>query len=134
MKGNTTLILVAGLTMIFVLAISISSLNLPVKAQGQNQTSPQQSQEVQNKLGALTQKFREMVTKSGVNITLPQSGNLADHLRNLTQSSGFKTLSQLLPQLSDLGINETSIKTLQNGNNNLPGLVQKLSVLTDIIP
>jgi hypothetical protein len=134
MKGNTTLILVAGLTMIFVLAISISSLNLPVKAQGQNQTSPQQSQEVQNKLGVLTQKFRELVTKSGVNITLPQSGNLADHLRNLTQSSGFKTLSQQLPQLSDLGINETRIKTLQNGNNNLPGLVQKLSVLTDIIP
>jgi hypothetical protein len=33
-----------------------------------------------------------------------------------------------------MGINETSIKTLQNGNNNLPGLVQKLNVLADIIP
>jgi hypothetical protein len=79
--------------MIFILAISISTLNLPVMAQGQNQTSPEQSQDVQNKLGALTQKFRELVIKSGDNITLPQSGNLVDHLRNLTQSSGFKTLS-----------------------------------------
>jgi len=120
--------------MIFLLAISISTLNLPVIAQGQNQPSPEQSQEVQNKLGALTQKFRVLVTKSGVNITLPQSGNLVDHLRNFTQSSGFKTLSQQLPQLSDMGIIETSIKALQNGNNNLPGLVQKLNVLADIIP
>jgi len=55
--------------MIFLLAISISTLNLPVMAQGQNQPSPGQSQEVQNKLGALTHKFRELVTKSGVNIT-----------------------------------------------------------------
>jgi len=120
--------------MIFILAISISTLNLPVMAQGQNQTSSEQSQDVQNKLGALTQKFRELVIKSGDNITLPQSGNLVDHLRNLTQSSGFKILSQQLPQLSDMGIHETSIKTLQNGNNNLPGLVQKLNVLADIIP
>jgi len=119
--------------MIFLHAISISTLNLPVMAQGQNQPSPEQSQEVQNKLGALTQKFRVLV-KSGVNITLPQSGNLVDHLRNLTQSSGLKTLSQQLPQLSDMGIIGTSIKALQNGNNNLPGLVQKLSVLADIIP
>jgi hypothetical protein len=79
--------------MIFILAISISTLNLPVMAQGQNQTSPEQSQDVQNKRGALRQKFRELVIKSGDNITLPQSGNLVDHLRNLTQSSGFKTLS-----------------------------------------
>src|SRR3954466_13317113 len=120
--------------MVFLTAILISTLNSLVMAQGQNQISPEQSQDVQNKLGALTQKFRELVTKSGVNITLPQSGNLVDHLRNLTQSSGFKTLSQQLPQLSGMGINETSIKTLQNGNNNLPGLVQKLNVLADIIP
>ena len=122
-----------GLTMISLLAISISTSSLSVMAQNQNQTSTQLSQ-VQDKLGALTQKFRELVVKSGVNITLPQSGNLTDHLRNLTQSSGFKTLSQLLPQLSDLGINETSIKNLQKGSNDLPGLVQKLKTLVDIIP
>ena len=134
MKGNRKLMLVTGLTMISLLAMSVSTLNLQVKARSQNQTSPQQSQDVQKKLVALTQKFRELVTKSGVNITLPQTGNLTDHLRNLAQSDGFKTLSQLLPQLSDLGINETSIKTLQKGSNDLPTLVQKLKVLVDIIP
>jgi hypothetical protein len=76
----------------------------------------------------------ELVVKSGVNITLPQSGNLTDHLRNLTQSSGFKTLSQLLPQLAGIGINETTIKNLQKGSNGLPGLVQKLKILIDSIP
>ena len=133
-KGNRKLMLVTGLTVISLLAMSVSTLNLQVKAQSQNQTSPQLSQDVQKKLVALTQKFRELVTKSGVNITLPQTGNLTDHLRNLAQSGGFKTLSQLLPQLSDLGINETSIKTLQKGSNDLPTLVQKLKVLVDIIP
>lgn len=122
-----------GLTMISLLTISISTLSSSVNAQDQNQTSTQLSQ-VQNQLSALTQKFRELVVKSGANITLPQSGNLIDHLRNLTQSSGFKTLSQLLPQLADIGINETSIKNLQKGSNDLPGLVQKFNTLIDIIP
>ncbi len=125
--------LMTGLTMISLLTISISTLSSSVNAQDQNQTSTQLSQ-VQNQLSALTQKFRELVVKSGANITLPQSGNLIDHLRNLTQSSGFKTLSQLLPQLADIGINETSIKNLQKGSNDLPGLVQKFNTLIDIIP
>jgi len=119
--------------MISLLTISISTLSSSVKAQDQNKTSTQLPQ-VQNQLSALTQKFRELVVKSGVNITLPQSGNLIDHLRNLTQSSGFKTLSQLLPQLADIGINETSIKSLQKGSNDLPGLVQKFNTLINIIP
>ena len=85
MKGNTKLMMVTGLTMISLLAMPILTLNLQVKAeQTQNQTSPILSQ-VQKKLVELTEKFRQLVTKSGANITLPQSGNLADQLRNLTQ-------------------------------------------------
>jgi hypothetical protein len=134
MKGNTKLMMATVLTMISLLAMSILTLNLPVKAQGQNQTSSQLSQ-VQKKLGALVEKFRELVTKSGANITLPQSGNLADQLRNLTQSGGFKKLTQLLPELSQLGINETAIKNLQQkGGTDLPGIVQKLKDLLQAIP
>jgi hypothetical protein len=107
---------------------------MEVKAQSQNQTSPQLSQDVQKSLAAVSQKFRELVTKSGVNLTLPQSGNLTDQVQKLSQSGGLKTLSQLLPQLSDLGINQTSIKQLQKGSNDLPGLVQKFQVLTGLIP
>lgn len=120
--------------MISLLAMSILTLNLAMKAQGQNQTSPQLS-EVQKKLVELTEKFRQLVAKSGVNMTLPQSGNLADQLRNFTQSSGFKKLSQFLPELSQLGINETAIKNLQQkGGTDLPGLVQKLKDLLQAVP
>jgi hypothetical protein len=135
MKGNTKLMTVAAFAMISLLAMPILTLNLQVKAQQiQNQTSPLLSQ-VQKNLGALVGKFRGLVTKSGANITLPQSGNLADQLRNLTQSSGFKKLSQLLPELSELGINETAIKNLQQkGGTDLPGIVQKLKDLYQVIP
>ena len=135
MKGNTKLMTVIAFAMISLLAMPILTLNLQVKAQqAQNQTSPLLS-EVQKNLGALVGKFRGLVTKSGANITLPQSGNLADQLRNLTQSSGFKKLSQLLPELSELGINETAIKNLQQkGGTDLPGIVQKLKDLYQAIP
>ena len=134
MKGNTILMTVTAFAMISLLAMPILTLNLQVKAQQtQNQTSP--LSQVQNKLGALVGKFRELVTKSDSNITLPQSGNLADQLRNLTQSGGFKKLTQLLPELSQLGINETAIKNLQQkGGTDLPGVVQKLKDLYQAIP
>ena len=134
MKGNMKIALMAGLTIISLLAMSASTLNLEAKAQSQNQTSPQLSQDVQKRLAAVSQKFRELVTKSGANLTLPQSGNLTDQVQKLSQSSGFKTLSQLLPQLLDLAINQTSIKQLQTGSNDLPGLVQKFKILADLIP
>ena len=134
MKGNIKLTLFAGLTIISLLAMSFSTLNLEVKAQSQNQTSPQVSQEVEKRLAAVSQKFRELVSKSGVNLTLPQSGNLTDQVQKLSQSSGIKTLSQQLPQLLDLGINATNIKQLQTGSNDLPGLVKKFGILADLIP
>ena len=125
--------MVTAFAMISLLVMPILTLNLQVKAQQvQNQTSPLLS-EVQKKLGTLVGKFRELVTKSGANITLPQSGNLADQLRNLTQSGGFKKLTQLLPH--QLGINETAIKSLQQkGGTDLPGIVQKLKDLLQAIP
>jgi hypothetical protein len=134
MIGNPKLMTVTAFAMISLLAMPILTLNLQVKAQqAQNQTSP--LSQVQNKLGALVGKFRELVTKSDSNITLPQSANLADQLRNLTQSGGFKKLTQLLPELSQLGINETAIKNLQQkGGTDLPGVVQKLKDLYQAIP
>jgi len=135
MKGNIKLTLFAGLTIISLLAMSVSTMNLELKAQSQNQTSsPQLTQDVQKRLAGVSQKFRELVSKSGANLTLPQSGNLTDQVQKLSQSSGIKTLSQQLSQLLDLGINATNIKQLQTGNNDLPGLVKKFGILTDLIP
>jgi hypothetical protein len=87
---------------------------------------------VQEKLDQLAQKFRWLVNNSGANLSLPQGGNLTEKLSTLQESSAFSNLSQQLPQLSELGINETSIKNLaeQNGSS-LGGLVEKLQNLTD---
>jgi len=125
----------AGLAIIFLLAMSVSTFHMDAKAQSQNQaSSPQLAQDVQKRLAAVSQKFRDLVTKSGANLTLPQTGNLTEQVQKLSQSSGVKTLSTLLPQLLDLGINQTNIKQLQTGKNDLPGLVQKFNILTNLIP
>ena len=61
MKGNIKLTLFAVLTIISLLAMSVSTLNLEAKAQSQNQMSPQLTQDVQKRLAAVSQKFRELV-------------------------------------------------------------------------
>jgi hypothetical protein len=132
MKGNIKLTL-TGLTIISLLTMSVSTFHL-ANAQSPNQASPQLAQDVEKRLAAVSQKFRELVTKSGANLTLPQSGNLTDQVQKLSQSGGVKTLSTLLPQLLDLGINQTNIKQLQTGKNDLSGLVQKFKILADLIP
>lgn len=134
MKRNGKLILPIALGVISLLALSMSispSLNLTVKAQGQNQSSPEMSQEVQQKLGAFAQKFRELVTNAGANLSFPQGGNLTEQLTTLNESAAFSNLSQQLPQLSGLGMNETTIKNLaEEKGSDLAGLVQKLQNLT----
>ena len=97
MIANIKLTLVR-LTIISLLIISVSTFHLEVKAQSQNQaSSPQIAQDVEKRLDAVSQKFRDLVTKSGANLTLPQSGNLTEQVQKLSQSSGIKTLSTLAP-------------------------------------
>ena len=121
-----------GVISLLALSMSISPiLNLAVKAQGQNQTSPELSQEVQQKLGGLAQKFRDLVTNSGANLSFPQGGNLTEQVNTLRESAVFSNLSQQLPQLSGLGVNETTINNLaEEKGSDLAGLVQKLQNLT----
>ena len=56
-KGNIKLTLFAVLTIISLLAMSVSTLNLEAKAQSQNQTSPQLTQDVQKRLAASITKI-----------------------------------------------------------------------------
>jgi hypothetical protein len=134
-KGNEKLILAAAVAVLSILALSISfspTFNLLVKAQGENQTSSAMAQEAQQKLTALAEKVRELGTGAGVNLSLPQGGNLTDQLRTLMESPSFSNLTQQLPQeLSKLGLNGTNIKDLQEESGaSLAGLVQKLQNLT----
>ena len=134
-KGNEKLSLAAAVAVLSILALSISfspTFNLLVKAQGENQTSSAMAQEVQQKLTALAEKVRELGTGAGVNLSLPQGGNLTDQLRTLMESPSFSNLTEQLPQeLSKLGLNGTNIKDLQEESGaSLAGLVQKLQNLT----
>ena len=136
MKRNRKLTLPIVLGMISLLASSIlvsPTFNLAIKAQGKNQTSPGMSQEVQQNLDALAQKFRELVNSSGANLSLTQGGNLSEKLQGLVDSAQFKNLSQQLSQqLSQLGINGSNLQSLkqEGGGPDFAGLVQKLQNLT----
>jgi len=134
-KGNKKLTFAVAIGVISALALSITlspTFNLLVKAQGQNETSSGMSQEVQQKLTELSEKVRDLGANSGINLTLTQGGNLTEKLQTLMDSDAFSNLSQQLPQLSQLGINETNIKNLQQeAGSDLAGLVQKLQNLTN---
>jgi hypothetical protein len=128
-KENPRLTLsIVGLLSVLVISISFSvTLSPAVKAQSQDQTA----EEVQQKLNELSQKFREIVTNAGINLTLPQGGNLTDNLQALIESGSFGNLSEQLSQLSQVGINTTNIENLQEqAGSDLAGLVQKLQNLT----
>ena len=128
-----TLPVIVGVISLLASSVLLSpSFNSAVKAQGQNQTSPEMSQQVQQKLDELAQKFRGLVNSSGANLSLPQGGNLSESLQSLVDSAQFKNLSQQLSQeLSQLGINGSNIQNLQQeGGADFSGLVQKLQNLT----
>ncbi|MGC1135856.1 MAG: hypothetical protein WA941_23730 [Nitrososphaeraceae archaeon] len=133
-NGKLTLPIVLGVISLLAMSVSISpTLNLAVKVQGQNQpSSPEMSQQVQQKLVELSQKFRVLVNNSGANLSLPQGGNLTETLQALADSAQFQNLSQQLSQgLSQLGINGSNIQNLQQeGGADFSGLVQKLQNLT----
>ena len=136
MKRNWRLTLPINLGVISLLALSVlmsPSLNLAVvKAQGQNQSSPQIPQEAQQKLDELAQKFRGLVINSGANLSLSQGGNLSEKLQELVDSPQFKNLSQQLSQqLLQLGVNESSIQAMkQQATSDFSNLAQKLQNLT----
>lgn len=133
MKGNTKLTFAVAIGVLSTLALSITlspTYNLLVKAQGQNETG--MSPEVQKQLIDLSEKVKELASNAGINLTIPQGGNLTEKLQTLMDSSAFSNLTKQLPQLlSQLDINQTNIKELkQQAGSNFGDLVQKLQNLT----
>jgi hypothetical protein len=132
-KRNEKLTLTAAVGLLSILTLSIPfspTFDLMVKAQGQNQTSSGMSEEAQQKLTALSEKFKELVTGAGANFTLPQGGNLTEKLSTLNASGPFSNLSQMLPQLSEQGLNISNLNLEEEVGSDLAGLVQKLQNLT----
>jgi predicted metalloenzyme YecM len=127
-NGKLTLPIVLGIISVLALSVWLSPvLNMAVKAQGRNVTEG-----VQKDLTEITEKIRDLASNTGVNLTLPQGGNLSERLQTLVDSAPFKNLSQQLSQqLSQLGINGSNIQSLQQeSETDFSDLVEKLQNLT----
>ena len=120
-------------------ALSLSvfpSTNMITNAQSDNKTQGMK-EDAQGKLFALTQKFNEFLNTSGVNLTLPKDGNLSTLIKELVNSSAFKSLSENFTQaIQELKTNmtngngTTSLGDLkQEGGSDLTQLIQKLKEL-----
>ena len=97
MKNEIKLVLI-GVGLLSALAVFLSpTTNILVYAQSQNRTSAL-SPEAQEKLTTLADRFRQVVGESGVNITLPQDGNLTSRISSLVDSDAFKALSDRFTQ------------------------------------
>jgi hypothetical protein len=126
MKKEMKLILI-GVGLLSALSLFLSpTTSIVVYAQSQNRTSA--LSEAQEKLPILADRLRQVVRDSGVNITLPQDGNLTSRISSLVDSDAFKALSDRFTQVSqELGINTTNIAQLkQEAGSNFTKLVQKL--------
>jgi hypothetical protein len=127
MKKEMKLMLI-GVGLLSALSLFLSpTTSIVVYAQSENRTSAL-SPENQQKLTTLADRLRQVVRDSGVNITLPQDGNLTSRLSSLVDSDAFKALSDRFTQVSqELGINTTNVAQLkQEAGSNLTKLVQKL--------
>ncbi|MGB7958392.1 MAG: hypothetical protein WCF46_00725 [Nitrososphaeraceae archaeon] len=126
-----TFAIAIGVLSTLALSITLSpTFNLLVKAQGQNETG--MSQGAQQELVELAAKVKVLASKAGLNLTIPQGGNLTEKLQTLSESPAFSNVSQQLSQqLSQLGINGSNIQTLkQVAGSDFGDLVQKLQNLT----
>lgn len=111
------------------------STNMIANAQSNNNT--QGLKEDAGKLFVLTQKFKELVKSSGLNLTLPRDGDLSGKLMELANSSAFKSLSENFKQaVQELKANMTNLgngsllgELKQEGGGNLTQLIQKLKEL-----
>ena len=126
MKKEMKLMLI-GVGLLSALSLFLSpTTSIVVYAQSENRTSA--LSEAQEKLTTLADRLRQVVSDSGVNITLPQDENLTSRLSSLVDSDAFKALSDRFTQVSqELGINTTNVAQLkQEAGSNITKLVQKL--------
>jgi hypothetical protein len=134
LKGNEkmTFAITVGVFSILALSIALSpTFNLFVKAQDQNQTGV--SQGVQQQLTEIAQKFRDLATQAGLNVTIPEGGNLTARLQEIADSAPLSDFrQQLSQQLSQLGINGSNIQSLkQEAGSDFGDVVSKLQTLVN---
>ncbi len=104
------------------------STSMIAYSQSENKTASKE--QAQEKLFELSQKFNQILNDSGVNLTLPQGGDLSSKLQELKDSSAFKELSEKFSQaVQDLGQGNKTQELKQEAGADLGKLIQKLQDL-----
>jgi hypothetical protein len=104
------------------------STNMIAYSQSENQTEGKE--QAQEKLFELSQKFNQILNESGVNLTLPQGGDLSSKVQELKDSAAFKELSEKFSQaVQDLGQGNRTGELKQEAGADLNKLIQKLEDL-----
>ena len=109
MYTNQSKLILAAIGVFVTLSLLVfPSTNMIAYSQSGNQTEGKEQAE--EKLFELIQKFKQIRNDSGVNLTLPQGGELSSKLQELKDSAAFKELSEKFSQaVQDLGQGNLSL-------------------------
>ena len=127
MYTNQSKVILAAIGVFVALSLFVfPSTSMIAYSQSENQTGKEQAQE---KLFELSQKFNQILNDSGVNLTLPQGGDLIK-LQKLKDSAAFKELSDKFSQaVQELGQGNKTQELKQEAGADLGKLIQKLQSL-----
>ncbi|MGB7695908.1 MAG: hypothetical protein WBL46_01655 [Nitrososphaeraceae archaeon] len=127
MYTNQSKLILAAIGVFVALSLFVfPSTSMIAYSQSENQTGKEQAQE---KLFELSQKFNQILNDSGVNLTLPQGGDLLK-LQKLKDSAAFKELSEKFSQaVQELGQGNKTQELKQEAGADLGKLIQKLQSL-----
>ena len=129
MYTNQSKLILAAIGVFVTLSLFVfPSTNMIAYSQSENQTVGKE--QAQEKLFELSQKFRQILNDSGVNLTLPQGGELSTKLQELKDSAAYKELSEKFSQaVQDLGQGNRTGELKQEAGADLNKLIQKLQDL-----
>jgi hypothetical protein len=129
MYTNQSKLILAAIGVFVTLSLFVfPSTNMIAYSQSENQTDGKE--QAQEKLFELVQKFNQIRNDSGVNLTLPQGGELSSKLQELKDSAAFKELSEKFSQaVQDLGQGNKTEELKQEAGADLNKLIQKLQDL-----
>ena len=129
MYTNQSKLILAAIGVFVTLSLLVYPLtNMIAYSQSENQTGGKEQAE--EKLFELIQKFKQIRNDSGVNLTLPQDGELSSKLQELRDSAAFKELSEKFSQaVQDLGQGNKTEELKQEAGADLNKLIQKLQDL-----
>lgn len=128
MYTNQSKLILAAIGVFVALSLFVfPSTSMIAYSQSENQTGKEQAQE---KLFELSQKFNQILNDSGVNLTLPQGGELSSKLQELKDSAAFKELSEKFSQaVQELNQGNKTQELKQEAGADLGKLIQKLQDL-----